>query len=485
MRPQARILLLIGALSLVAAAPAASAQKLTGRGDSPAAGSVRPPVVAPPPRGDGPHRGGRHPGWHGGWGGPGIVVALPPGGRIVDDGPPPRRRDAQRRASGAPAAGETRLVPDEVLITVANSASPAQIEALQRRLRLTPIERQTFLLTGTTLYRWRIPDQRSVAAVVRAAEREGIVAAAQPNYLFALQDDAKAADGAAQYALAKLKLPQAHALATGDDVRVAVIDSAIDVNSAELAGSIVDAFDALATPSMPHKHGTAIAGLIAAHGRLVGAAPGARILAVRAFDPDAAGGAAGTTFNILEGLDWAAAHGARVVNMSFAGPNDPALRRALAAAHKKGIVLVAAAGNAGPKSPPLYPAADANVIAVTATDAGDRLFAPSNRGPYIAVAAPGDQVLVVAPDGYEVSSGTSYAAAEVSGIAALMLQREPRLAPDKVRAVLMATARDLGPKGRDNAFGAGLADAYRAVSAAAPSLTSAAPQVEHAATGAR
>ncbi len=78
----------------------------------------------------------------------------------------------------------------------------------------------------------------------------------------------------------------------------------------------------------PHKHGTAIAGLIAAHGRLMGAAPGARILAIRAFDP-ADASAEGTTFNILKGLDWAAAHDARVINMSFAGPADPAIHRSL------------------------------------------------------------------------------------------------------------------------------------------------------------
>ncbi len=66
------------------------------------------------------------------------------------------------------------------------------------------------------------------------------------------------------------------------------------------------------------------------------------------------------------------------------------------------------------------------MIAVTATDAGDKLFAQSNRGPHIAIAAPGDHILVVIPDGgYEVSSGTSYAAAEVSGIVALMLSASP------------------------------------------------------------
>ena len=166
--------------------------------------------------------------------------------------------------------------------------------------------------------------------------------------------------------------------------------------------------------------------------------------------------------------------------------SDPGDHRSLAAAHKKGIVLVAAAGNAGPKSPPLYPAADPDVIAVTATDAGDKLLAQSNRGPHIALAAPGDQILVALPDGdYEMSSGTSYAAAEVSGIVALMLQREPTLTPDKARAILMATAKDLGAKGRDPEFGAGLADAYGAVMAEKAPMASASAPGEHSNTGSR
>jgi subtilisin family serine protease len=264
-----------------------------------------------------------------------------------------------------------------------------------------------------------------------------------------------------------------------------VIDSGVDANHPELAGAVAQTYDTLTAPMTPHKHGTAIAGLIAAHGRLMGAAPGAHILAIRAFDGSGAG-AEGTTFNILKGLDWAAAHGARVINMSFAGPPDPVLHRSLEAAHKKGIVLIAAAGNAGPKSPPLYPAADPNVIAVTATDADDKLFPQANRGRHIAVAAPGAQILVAIPDGgYEVSSGTSYSAAEVSGIVALMLERKGGLAPEKARDILLATAKDLGPRGRDIMFGAGLADAYGALMAEETPMAAMPRPVERANTGAR
>jgi subtilisin family serine protease len=460
----------------------AHAQKIFSRGPAPDVGR---------PVGPGGGGGFRGPGW--GAVVPGIIMAVPQGytsaGPVVDDNLPNQRRPQQanrQRPSGAPPANERRFVPDEVVIELSNSISAQQVDALQRRFRLTRIESQRFQLSNTTLYRWRIPDRRSVATVVRSLEGDRLVASAQPNYLFALQEDqATAAGDPAQYSLAKLRLPQAHALAKGANVLVAVIDSGVEANHPDLAGSVAETFDAIPAGA-PHKHGTAIAGLIAAHRKLLGAAPGARILAVRAFDPKEAG-AEGTTFNILKGIDWAAARGANVINISFAGPPDPAIRRSLEAARRKGIVLIAAAGNAGANSPPLYPAADPNVIAVTSTDANDKLFEQASRGRHIALAAPGTQILVAIPDnGYEMRSGTSYSAAEVSGIVALMLQRKPGLTPDQMRSILRATARDLGPKGPDVMYGAGLANAYGAlVAETAPPLAAGSRPVERASAGVR
>ncbi len=471
MRASRSILLAIAAGALLATTAGATAQKYYSHGGGQNYNTGRQTM---PGRDGGRHDGGRH---RGGWHGPTIVVTEPDDEFLDDDTPRrpqrARQRTPRRALSGAPPAGEQRLKPDEVVIELRNSLSDAQIDALQRRHRLTRLERQRFQLSGTTLFRWRIPDGRSVASVIRALEREAAVLSAQPNYQYALQQAAGAAGDPAQYELAKLNLLRAHEIAKGDNVRVAVINSAIDAANPELAGSIADSFDALKGPSKPHPHGTGVASLIAGHGKLTGAAPDARILAVRAFDPDGAG-AQGTSFNVLKGLDWAVAHKARVVNMSFAGPRDPALHRSLAAAHKLGVVLVAAAGNGGPQSPPLYPAADRNVIAVTATDERDQLLAQANRGRYIDLAAPGVQVLVAVPGGYAVSSGTSYAAAEVSGIAALMLQRDPALSPARLQQLLMRTAKDLGRKGHDSQFGAGLADAFAAVSAEGP-ITAAAP----------
>jgi subtilisin family serine protease len=424
---------------------------------------------------DGGHRGGHFGGWGGVVGG--IVTAIPqmapPREEGVDDssidadGPPSRKpRRAARRTSNAPPARERRMVPDEVVIELRNTATPAQIDALQRRFRLARVASTPVALTGTTFYRWRIPDRRSVATVVRQLEADRLVASAQPNYQFTLQETVEAGENdAAQYELAKLHLPEAHAFAKGEHVLVAVIDSAIDTAHPDLQGTVAASFDATGMPPEPHAHGTAIAALIAGHGKLVGAAPAASILAVRAFEPKG-GAAQGTTFAVLKGLDWAVTQHARVINMSFAGPPDPALHRALAVAHRKGVVLVAAAGNAGPESPPLYPAADPDVIAVTATDAQDKLLAVANRGRYIALAAPGADLVVAIPGGaYQVSSGTSYSAAEVSGIAALVLQRDGGLKPAEIRDLLMHTARDLGQKGHDAEFGAGLANAYAAVTA--------------------
>jgi subtilisin family serine protease len=308
---------------------------------------------------------------------------------------------------------------------------------------------------------------------VRALEADGIALAVQPNYWAFLNQHTAETVGMRpieQYALAKLRVPQAHGLATGNKVLIAVIDSGIDTGHPELAGMIVDSFDAIGSGNPIHPHGTAIAGAIVAQARLKGTAPAARILAVRAFAAQRSD-SRGTTYNILKGLDWAVARGARIVNMSFTGARDPAVLRKLAIARGKGIVLIAAAGNAGPNAKPLFPAADPNVIAVTATDEDDNLFHSANRGPHIAVAAPGVDLLLPAPGGeYQSTSGTSFAAAEVSGTVALMLERNPDLDPEAVRRALVATARDLGPRGPDPLFGAGLVDAYAAVLAAAPAM---------------
>jgi subtilisin family serine protease len=394
--------------------------------------------------------------------------------------PAPRVGGAKGGPAGGPGAtgqaalrrGFDRLtpgaayVPNEVILDIPASVPTATLDAIAARHGMTRLETQTFRLIGRTLHRWRIDGGTSAPDMIGNIAGERQVVGAGYNYLYALAEQAQV--NADQYAPQKLNLTAAHRLARGSRVLVAVIDSEVDASHPDLAGAIAKTFDASADDEQPHAHGTGMAGAIAARRSMLGTAPQASLLTVRAFSMRA-NSAEGTTFNILKGLDWAAAQGARIVNMSFAGPSDPRLRTALAAANKKGMVLIAAAGNAGPASPPLFPAADPNVIAVTATDPDDRIFSGANRGNHIAVAAPGVDILAPAPGGaYQLTTGTSVAAAEVSGAAALLIERNPALTPAEVRKILMDTARDLGPKGRDRDFGAGLVDALKAVTTVKP-----------------
>ncbi|MEH6950126.1 S8 family serine peptidase [Nitrobacter sp. NHB1] len=384
------------------------------------------------------------------------------------NGPPPQNQNSGPRRNAGQAAATRNYLPGEIVAETA-AMPDAELAALARRHRLERVASQSFPLTGSTVSLFRIVGRRPVVQVQAELRADAAVRSAQPNFRYVLQDQKTAAAVAegdpAQYALAKLRLPEAHTLAHGKGVVVAVIDSAIDASHPELAGSIAGSFDALDSKDGPHVHGTGIAGAIVAHARLMGSAPSAKILAIRAFGVTQ-GVAESTSFTILRSLDYAATHGAQIINMSFAGPKDALVSRGVAAAAAKGIVMVAASGNAGPKSPPLYPAADADVIAVSATDIDDHLFAASNRGSHIAVAAPGVDIFLPAPGGkYQMTSGTSFSAAYVSGLAALILERNPALEPADVRTILTTSARDLGAPGRDDLFGAGEADAYGAVQA--------------------
>lgn len=357
--------------------------------------------------------------------------------------------------------------PNQLVAELDASLSEEQIRDIARRGGMELVEFQDFPLIGTTIGLFRITDGRPLDVKRREFGAVAGVHNVQFNWRYLLQDTKPRSEGdPAQYAVSKLRLPQAHTLAHGMNVTIAVIDSGIDASHPELVNTISDNFDALGSTEGAHVHGTGIAGAIAAHGRLMGSAPEARIIAIRAFG-SAQGGAESSSYVIIKSLNYAVLHGAQVINMSFAGPKDNLIERAIAATAARDVVLVAAAGNAGPKSPPLFPAANPNVIAVSGTDGQDRLFQASNRGVHIALSAPGADVFLPAPDQkYQLTSGTSFSAAYVSGIAALLLERNPALKPNDLRAILVSTARDLGTPGKDDMFGYGEADAFAATSAA-------------------
>jgi subtilisin family serine protease len=445
----------------------------------------------------------------------------------------------ERGFTGVPPAGETRYLSNEMVFHVGANVSREAVDNVARRLGLSTAGSQASALTGGTIYRFNVSGGRQMADVVRALEAERI-GIAQPNYVFRLiQSTAKDAPGdttgnttmdtasdkgassdttsdttndttndttlaarskapdPSQYVVDKLRLGDVHRVATGSNVLVAVIDSEIELTHPDLVGAIVERFDAVGRADKPHAHGTGMAGAIAARRKLMGIAPEARILAIHAFSPDSGESPQATTQHILAGMEYAIKKGARVINMSFAGPYDPMLQMAMKKARDQGVVLIAAAGNAGPKSPPLYPAADPNVIAVTATDVNDKLFDHANRGPQVAIAAPGVDILEPAPNaGYQLTTGTSVAAAHVSGVAALLIERNPSIDVATVHEILTSSAKTLAPgslgrNGRDDQFGWGLVDPAQALAdldakikreriaapAAAPALTPAAARL--------
>lgn len=397
--------------------------------------------------------------------GPSLFPDVPVAANTPPTRPPPPRNARPSRGGrniSIPPPGETRFVPNEVLVEIASGVPPRNLDTIMRRLRLTRLDVQTFTLTARTLQRFRIGGNRTVPTTLRALARYRGVAAAQPNWLYGLtQAQSAPADTGAQYVVGKMHLVEAHRISNGDDVTVALIDSRVDTTHPDLAGVVAEQYDAVGGASAPHPHGTAMAGAIAAHAKLIGVAPKVRLLAIRAFAGEG-DSAKGTTFSILKGLDWAASKNARIVNMSFAGPADAMLHDMIDKAYARGMVLIAAVGNAGPKSPPLYPAADRDVIGVTATDADDKLLPQANRGPQVALAAPGVDILAAAPGGqYEMTSGTSVATAHVTGVAALLLARDPKLTPAALRRLLVGSARKVAGAPRD--VGAGVVDALKAV----------------------
>ena len=383
--------------------------------------------------------------------------------------PPPRQqRTGRGRNFKIPPQGETRFVGNEILLEFGPGATARMRNALITTLQLTELETQTFALTGRRLSRMRIDGSLSVPTTLgRIARNYPDVSGGWANMVYVGAQtqvpsvQPPAASSSAQYVVNKLHLLEAHRITSGDDVLVAVIDSKIDTKHPDLTGVVADEYDVVGSPAVAHSHGTAMAGAIAARSKLVGVAPKVKLLAVRAFSGSGES-AESTTFNILKSVDWAASKNARIINMSFAGPPDDLLREMLAKANARGIVLIAAVGNAGPRSPPLYPAADAGVIGVTATDVDDKLMPQANRGPQVAVAAPGVEILAVAPNGtYQVTSGTSIAAAHTSGVAALLLASKPNLTPAQVRASLTRAATRI--PGKRNEVGAGVIDALAVI----------------------
>ena len=370
--------------------------------------------------------------------------------------------------SNSQAAVNLRTVPNELVAEIDGTLSTAEADELARRHGLERIASENFPLLGGTIGLFRIIDRRPVETVRRELAADGSVRSVQLNFRYFLQDQKKApTEGdAAQYAVAQLRLPQAHQLARGMNVTIAVIDSGVDAKHPELANSVADTFDALGSKEGPHVHGTGIAGAIVAHARLMGSAPEARLLAIRAFGAGSKG-AESTSYVILRGLDYAAEHGAQIINMSFAGPKDPLIERGVAATAARGILMVAAAGNAGRE-----------IAAALSRRQSERDRSERHRraGEAVYGVEPGQSHRHCGPRcGYLPAGAGREIPDHVRHLVFRRLHQRRRGAVAGAQSCIEAgrCSRDLDedcprsrPPGRDDLFGAGKADAFAAVTAA-------------------
>jgi len=360
-----------------------------------------------------------------------------------------------------------QFIPNEILVFVTSDQAGTLGAELATTFNLNVVETVPVALLEGSIIRFRYPDNRPLRDVIAALTSDPRVSQAQPNNYYhpvaKKKRKRRSKKPNPQYGLAKMSVGPAHKISQGRDVRVAVIDTGIDARHPVLSKSIAMSFDAVGDGKKTvDRHGTAIAGLIAGQGKVKGVAPLSRLLAVRAFTMHREYNKPVTSgLILLRSFDWSFANKARVFNMSFSGPYDPLVKKALESAYEKGVILVAAAGNGGAKAAPAYPAAYENVIAITALDKKDKLYVHANRGEYVTVAAPGVDMLVPSvKKGYRYSSGTSLAAAQISGLIALLLEKNPDATSEAIVDAIKNSARDLGPKGYDTQFGAGLADAH-------------------------
>ncbi|WP_433088133.1 S8 family serine peptidase [Dactylosporangium sp. CA-052675] len=282
--------------------------------------------------------------------------------------------------------------------------------------------------------------------------------------------------------IARLGLERAWDLSTGAGVTVAVVDSGVDGGQAKLQAALSPGFDYVPSATPPGfqrvpgglgdcgdngaSHGTAVAGLIAARpgddDRVVGVAPGAKVVPVRFLD-----GIDNAAPEMIAAAIRTGAESGQVLNLSFALPVDrPQIREAIQYALSRNVVVVAAAGNeSSTGDTKWYPAAYPGVLAVAALKQDGTPLAQSNRGDWVGIAAPGEGLTAPSSGGGFVGvSGTSFATALVSGVAALVRARFPNLSAADVVRRLTATAVPLGAA-HDDRVGAGIVDPFAALSA--------------------
>lgn len=367
-----------------------------------------------------------------------------------------KRQSIETAASGLPPASETRYINDEIVVRFARTSSIAARNQLIRTLGLQYLETASFILAGVTVHRYRVSGQ-SVRNAITSLERNRAVVTAQPNYLYTLQQETTS-QKLKQYAIERLGISNVHSISTGKGARIAIIDSAIFSSHPEISKISLEIHDVSdAGGKNNNAHGTSMAGIIAANGKLTGVAPSAHLIGIAAFAQTPNGKTYGNSWTISKALNIAFDRQAKILNLSFAGPPDPLIKRGMDGAYRRHMLPIAAAGNEGPTASPLYPAAYDTVFAITATDTKNDIYTHANQGNHIAFSAPGVQIVSLGgANGFTVLSGTSLSTAYLSGMAALLVSQRRTITHRQFQEQLQNNTHDLGVEGRDSVFGYGL-----------------------------
>lgn len=259
----------------------------------------------------------------------------------------------------------------------------------------------------------------------------------------------------AQAVMNEPRVPAGSAMPDVVSLRVGLIDGGVDADHPAFATQRPQVSGCGGKP-VPSAHGTAVASLFVGRSpEFHGAAPGAQLVAIDVYCGNTTPG--GRVRDIVVALAELMTAEVRVINMSVVGPDNAVLAAVVRKVLARSIVIVAASGNDGPNAAPLYPAAYAGVVAVTAVDAHEKVLMEACGGEHVRFAAPGADMLAAAPGAvYSAVRGTSYASPLVAGLIARLLARDGSVAIDAVVRQLASTAVDRGKSGRDRRYGYGL-----------------------------
>jgi subtilisin family serine protease len=339
-------------------------------------------------------------------------------------------------------ATAAQYVPATAVVRFADGASAAQIHDALVEVHGTQ-ERTIASLHAVVV---KVPDG-TLAAALAKLNRSGLVAAATRDEVLHVLATPNDANYGLQWGLPKAGFPQAWARTRGKrSVVVAVLDTGVNGTVPDLAGNVKPGLDLTGTGLTDvDGHGTAVAGVIAAHANNAiggaGVCPNCTILPIKVMNNDGHGDLA----TVAQGIVKAADLHAKVIDLSLGGPVGlDALKQAVDYATHKGALVVAAAGNSG-KGTPFYPANYPNVIGVAGTNQVDRLYTWSERGTWVQVAAPGCNVAPLTKGGYGMFCGTSSATPLVAGLAALAASYKPGAGAARIAHAIEATAHKIGP----------------------------------------